>query len=101
MNWNMGNIPPGNWRPDDEEEVWKPGWGAMRGAQTLSVFGLLCAIFVSAPVGILLGIAGMLLSYLAKRAGYSRKAPMVSFAISLIAVAAGAVLILDAGLGGR
>ena len=43
----------------------------------------------------------MLLSYLAKRAGYSRKAPMVSFAISLIAVAAGAVLILDAGLGGR
>lgn len=101
MNWNMGNIPPGNWRPDGEEEVWKPGWGAMRGAQTLSVFGLLCAVFVSAPVGILLGIAGMLLSCLAKHAGYSRKAVLVSFAISMIAVAAGAVLLLAAGLDGR
>ena len=68
-----------------------PGKGAATGALVLGIVGLVVALFINGPVGLVAGIVGLVMASKAKKEGFSGGIQTAGFVLSILAVVFGAL----------
>ena len=68
-----------------------PGKGAATGALVLGIVGLVIALFINGPVGLVAGIVGLVMASKAKKEGFSGGIQTAGFVLSILAVVFGAL----------
>ena len=68
-----------------------PGKGAATGALVLGIVGLVVALFINSPIGLVAGIIGLVMASKAKKEGFSGGIQTAGFVLSILAVVFGAL----------